>query len=104
MGVMRTTRKQVESAFAYFCKAMGKRVATHYKDHGAWSLSYAPVYGGYAIREHLASGGEGEPMGSTRYPAGVFFQTLWFATRALEAKADDEALAKQAKQSKGGAK
>lgn len=81
---MRTTKAQVTRAFEVFCKAMGQRVATSYRDHGAWSLDYAPIYGGYVIREYLASGGEGEPMGSTRVPTAQFCQMLWFATRAIE--------------------
>ncbi len=81
---MRTTRKHVESAFAYFCNAMGKRIAKSYDDKGAWALDYAPVYGGYVICEYLPSGGEGRPMGDTRLPAAQFAQTLWFATRAVE--------------------
>lgn len=80
----RYTRKDAEGAFLRLCAVCNKQPATDYADKGAWALDYAPVYGGYAVRELMDGGGAAEPFGSTRRSARDFCYTVNFAIRAIE--------------------
>lgn len=59
----RVTQNDVRVQFERLCKLYGKRIATSYKDVGAWSLDHNGVYGGYTVIEYVPSGGETHPFG-----------------------------------------
>lgn len=74
------TKKLVQNQFVRLCDALGKRVATSYQDKGAWALDW---YQGVKIVEYLPGGGEGEPLGMTRYSNGEFYEMVNFTLRCL---------------------
>jgi len=78
----RITKQMVETQFIHLCDAMGKRVATHYKDVGAWRLDYQRCYGGFCIVE-LTEHGESLPYGHGRFKGGEMFNMLQFALRSI---------------------
>ena len=78
----RTTKAVVLELFQAFCKKHGRKVATSYKDVGAWALDYNAIYGGYVIRQYLEKGGESNPMGIYRYSPKEFANMLRFAILA----------------------
>lgn len=78
----RITKKMVETQFINLCDAIGKRVAMHYKDVGAWRLDYQRCYGGFCIVE-LTENGESLPYGHGRYKGGEMFNMLQFALRSI---------------------
>lgn len=81
----RTTRKEVESVFGIFVRAMNGHVATAYNDVGGYVLDYAGGYGGYRVgRVHNEAGGVDTPFGWTRRPAREMVDTLRFAIDALD--------------------
>lgn len=82
---MRTSKQQVESVFAMLATATGHHVAKSWDDVGAWKLTYAACYGGYAIEEiSNEHGGIFHPLGERRRPAGEMWSTMHFALRAIE--------------------
>lgn len=74
------TKKLVQNQFVRLCDALGKKVATDYNDKGAWAIDW---YQGVKIVEYLPNGGEGEPMGSTRYSNREFYDMINFTLRCL---------------------
>lgn len=76
----RYTKKDVFNQFVRLCNALGKKVATDYNDKGAWALDW---YNGVKIVEYLPGGGEGEPLGSTRYGNREFHEMVNFTLRCL---------------------
>lgn len=80
----RYTRHDAESAFELLCVATGHRIAAGYNDVGAWSLDYAPVYGGYVVHEIISEHGAiREPFGTMRRPAREFCSAVHFARNAI---------------------
>lgn len=80
---MRTTKNQIESAFALFCKVAGFRKATTFNDVGALELDYNPVYGGYVIDRIENDGGAVScPFTEYRLPAFAFLQALRMMTQS----------------------
>lgn len=89
----RITEKLVNYRFEQLCKALGKRVATKYDDHGAWRLDYIYVYGGYQIQEIDKSGQSSAvslPFGMERRSRREMYEALTFALRALAINQDEE--------------
>jgi hypothetical protein len=78
----RITNKMVETQFAWLCDVLGKRIAQHHKDVGAWRLDYQRCYGGFCIVE-LMEHGESLPYGHGRYKASEMFNMLQFALRSI---------------------
>lgn len=72
----------VENQFNWLCDVLGKRVASNYKDVGAWCLDYQPTYGGYSIKE-INEHGEFLPFGQGRYSASKMFDMIQFALRSI---------------------
>lgn len=79
---MRTTQKEIETAFLRFCKRFDLKAATSWKDKGAYQLDHVACYGGWRIEKLLPSGGVSCPFGDRRYPAGTFAAMLRFAADA----------------------
>ena len=86
----RYTRKNVEARFLELCNVLGKRVATNYKDAGAWFLDYNANYGGYIISEYMANGGEFHPVCNRRMPAREFCETINFGIRCVALDRPDQ--------------
>ena len=87
----RTTKSQIQSAFDYFLKEFGFKkskgfnITTRKNDPGM-ALDHSN-YGGYTIVElNSENTGESQPFGSRRYSPSEFYELLWFATHASEAK------------------
>ena len=77
--IMKTTKKQVESIFEIFVKAIGGTVANRYDDHGAYRLDNNPVYGGYNIeRIHKENSGVTQPFGCKRHKPAEMWELLRF--------------------------
>jgi hypothetical protein len=79
---MRHTKKATQALFKTYCEAMGVKVATSYKDVGAWDLEFDTVYG-YCIIEHGKNGTPKMPFGHARYTALEMWTLLTFALRTL---------------------
>jgi hypothetical protein len=86
---MKVTKQVIESRFKALCDALGKRVATDYKDVGAWSLDYARCYGGFVIVEIMAHG-EKHPFGHERVSASELYTMINFALRAIALDRPDQ--------------
>lgn len=76
----RYTKKLAQNQFVRLCDALGKKVATSYADKGAWALD---TYQGVKIVEYLPNGGEGEPLGMTRYSYREFYDMVNFTLRCI---------------------
>lgn len=87
---MRVNKQNIKSRFIALCDALGKRVATNYKDVGAWSLDYARCYGGYIIVE-IMEHGESHPFGHERVSANELYTMINFALRAIALDRPDQA-------------
>jgi hypothetical protein len=86
----RYTSKNAHARFNELCKVLGKRVATNYKDVGAWFLDYQACYGGYIISEYMAGGGESHPVCNRRMSAREFCETINFAIRCVALDRPDQ--------------
>jgi hypothetical protein len=80
----RVTKAMALKAFEVLAKECGKRIATSYKDAGAWHLDHAACYGGYVVVEQLGNGGETHPLGDERKSAKDFYHCAWYAVHAIE--------------------
>jgi hypothetical protein len=79
------TRKDAEAAFDRLIKAIGGRVATSYKDVGAYRLDWNGTYGGGNIELIVSEGGGvSQPFGMQRRNAREFCDSVRFAMDALE--------------------
>lgn len=78
----RITQKMVENQFKWLCDVLGKRIATHYKDVGAWRLDYQRCYGGFCIVE-ITEHGESLPYSHNRYSARDMFNMIQFSRRSI---------------------
>lgn len=86
---MRYTRKFIEARFEIAMKAVGLPTGKLYVEGkaqiGVCFVDYAPVYGGYEIRQIANEGGaQGQPFGSQRYKASEFVALLTGIIRASE--------------------
>jgi hypothetical protein len=80
----RCTRKDVEAHFERLIKAIGGRVASDYKDVGAYRLDWNATYGGGNIERIVnAQGGVTQPFGITRRNATEFVSAAYFAIDVL---------------------
>ena len=80
----RTTKREVEGAFAALLRAVNGRKAESYNDVGAYDLTHNGTYGGYVIeRVHDEHGSISRPFGDQHRPAGEMYDTLWFAVNAI---------------------
>lgn len=84
----RITKKMVETQFTWLCDVMGKRVAQHHKDVGAWRLDYQRCYGGFCIVE-LTEHGESLPFSHGRYKPAEMFNMIQFALRSIAVDRQD---------------
>ena len=84
---MRYTRKDVETQFERFVKAIGGKIAQSYDDDGAYLLDYNGVYGGYNIVRLVGTaGGQTHVCGAMRRGPTAMMETLSFAIDAIEEK------------------
>lgn len=82
-----TKNELVQYRFERVVEAIGGRVASNWNDVGGYILDYAPVYGGYCIRQISNSGGgQSSPFGDLRYKPTAFIEMMDFTLRALEIK------------------
>jgi len=81
----RTTKKQIETKFERFVKAIGGHIAKDYKDVGGYELDYDSVNGGYLIGQISSnSGALSCPFGHVRRKASDFWDTLDFGERVAD--------------------
>lgn len=81
---MKTSRKTVETVFAYFVEALSGKVAQSYNEVGAYRLDYNSVYGGYNIERICnSSGGVSNPFGTRRSSASEMVQKMNFAMEVM---------------------
>lgn len=89
---MRTTRKQVESAFKYFLAAIGGTEHAWTQDEqgrnrstvGQYELDYAGPYGGYTVNKIVNEhGAVSRPFGHRRFKASEMYDVLHFAVAAV---------------------
>jgi hypothetical protein len=65
---------------------MNGRVAKDWSDDGAYTLSYEPSNGGYAIQQYSGTGGGVHfPFGERRRPAGEMWSAMHFALAVVGA-------------------
>lgn len=80
----RYTRKDAEAAFTRLISAIGGRVATSYKDVGAYRLDWNGTYGGGNIELIINDGGGvSQPFGMMRRNAREFCESVNFAMHAV---------------------
>ena len=79
---MRVTKSDLKGMFKRLVRAMGKL-----EDAGEWKgvvLDYAPIYGGYLIKELCPLTGWSHPFGSTRRTAREMYYSMSMTAQALE--------------------
>lgn len=89
---MAVTKDQIKSTFQHFCKAFGFVISTGRPAAGqpptkGLFLDYEPIYGGWEMRGYDGKGsGEYQPLGGGRLKAQAFYDAMWMAIRAVDAK------------------
>ena len=79
------TKMVAHNQFKRLCDALGKRVATDYKDVGAWRLDFISQYGGYSIEEIISeTGAISHPFGHERLSGSEFYNFVNFSLRAIQ--------------------
>lgn len=73
----------VEKQFVCLCNALGKKLASSYKDIGSWRLDYQRCYGGYTIVELMENGAENQPYGLSRFSTSEMYYMIIFALRSI---------------------
>lgn len=79
----RTTRADLDSAFAYFVRSIGGTVAESWPPPQPDSYWLAHESNGYVVYQYVPnSSGVTEPFGARRRSAGEMYRTLVFAADA----------------------
>lgn len=77
----RTKRAELDTLLGYLCAKVGK---PHGHVPGGWFIDYAPIYGGYEVRElGVGNTGQSHPFSSGRMPAREMADCLRFALDAV---------------------
>ena len=89
---MRTSKKEIESAFRVWLGAVGGHYATSYSDVGGYALDHNTVYGGWCIEQVVTDGGGVREVNYGRMPGAEFKHALNLASESVrEYKANQEA-------------
>ena len=79
----RTTKKEIQSAFRIWVKAINGHEATVYNDANGYSLDYAACYGGWCIEQVMPDGHGVRNINYQRMPSGAFRQALNLASESV---------------------
>lgn len=95
----RTTRKEVESKFAWLLEVIGGKQGESWNEVGSYRLDHNSTYGGYVIERVINEhGGVSRPFGDSRRGASDMWYAMDFAIdvlrvyqKAQDANAESEA-------------
>jgi hypothetical protein len=80
---VRTTKKEIESAFRVWLGAIGGKHATSYSDVGGYSLDHNTVYGGWRIEQITTDGGGVREVNYGRMSNAEFKHALNLASESV---------------------
>ena len=80
---MRTSKKEIESAFRVWLGAIGGKYAETYNDVGGYTLDYNTTYGGWRIEQVTTDGGGIREINYGRMSSGEFKHALNLASESV---------------------